>query len=70
MNWLIAGSEALAGVLLLAGAVATIWLLRPDGLQEKRIVRFPGAWIVVGLALTFWVGTSIALIAVGSGILH
>ncbi len=70
MNWLIGGSEVLVGVLLLAGAVTTIWLLRPDGLQEKRIVRFPGAWIVVGLPLTFWVGASIALILVGSGLLH
>ena len=71
MNWLVSGSEILAGVALMAVVVVVVMLLRPrEGLQEKLIVRFPGAWIVVGLLLTFSFGTSIALIAVGIGILR
>jgi len=71
MNWLISGSEIVAGVVLLVATSAVIMFLRPrDGLQERLIVRFPGAWIVVGLPLTMLIGTSIALIAVGVGILH
>ena len=71
MDWLVAGSEIVAGLLLLIGTAAVIWLLRPQGtLQEKLIVRFPGAWIVVGLSLTVLIGTSVALIAVGVGILQ
>ena len=71
MDWLVSGSEIFLGVALLATAVAAIVLLRPrEGLKEKLIVRFPGAWIVVGLPLTFLIGTSVALIAVGTGILR
>jgi hypothetical protein len=71
MNWLIGGSEILLGVGLLAAGVATIVVLRPrEGLQERLIVRFPGAWIAVGLPLTFLIGTSVALIAVGVGVLR
>ena len=71
MDWLVSGSEIFLGVVLLAAAVAAIVLLRPrEGLKEKLIVRFPGAWIVVGLPLTFLIGTSVALIAVGTGILR
>jgi hypothetical protein len=71
MNWLIGGSEIGAGVALLVGAVVVVTLLRPrEGLQERLIVRFPGAWIVVGLPLTFAIGTSIALIALGAGVLR
>ncbi len=66
MNWLIGGGEILAGVSLLVGTSAVIMFLRPrDGLQERLIVRFPGAWIVGGLPLTVLIGTSVALIAVG-----
>jgi hypothetical protein len=71
MNGLIGGSEVLAGVSLLVATVAVVLFLRPrEGLQERAIMRFPGAWIVVGLPLTFLVGTSIALIAVGTGVLR
>ena len=71
MNWLIGGSEILLGVALLAAAVAAIVVLRPrEGLQERFIVRFPGAWIAVGLPLTFLIGTSVALIAIGVGVLR
>ena len=66
MEGLIGGSEILLGFALFAGVVATIVLLKPrQGLQERLIVRFPGAWIVVGLLLTFSVATSVALITVG-----
>jgi hypothetical protein len=71
MNGLIGGSEVLAGVSLLVATVVVVLFLRPrEGLQERAIMRFPGAWIVVGLPLTFLVGTSIALIAVGTGVLR
>jgi hypothetical protein len=71
MDWLVSGSEIFVGVALFAAVVAAIVLLRPrEGLQEKLIVRFPGAWIVVGLPLTFLIGTSVALIAVGTGMLR
>jgi hypothetical protein len=71
MNGLIGATEIVAGVALLVVTSAVIMLLRPrDGLQERLIVRFPGAWIVVGLPLTFLIGTSIALIAVGTGLLR
>jgi hypothetical protein len=72
MDWLVGGSEVLLGVALLAATVTVIALLRPPAgqLQERFIVRFPGAWIVVGLPLTFVFGTGVALIAVGTGILH
>jgi hypothetical protein len=71
MQGLIQGSEIVAGVGLLALLVFLVRLLRPPAgaLQERAIVRFPGAWIIVGLALTFAFGTSIALIAVGLGVL-
>ena len=70
MNWLVRGSEVIAGVALLASTVVIIVLLRPPAgqLQERLIVRFPGAWIVVGLPLTCMIATGIALITIG--ILH
>jgi hypothetical protein len=40
-------------------------LLRPKNGVEHRLVRFPGAWIIVGLALTCWIGTGAALLAAG-----
>ena len=72
MNWLVQGSELVAGGALFASAVVMIVLLRPPAgqLQERLILRFPGAWIVVGLALTFMIGAGIALITVGTGILR
>ncbi len=72
MNWLVVGSELIAGGALFASAVVMIVLLRPPAgqLQERLILRFPGAWIVVGLTLTFMIGTGIALITVGTGILR
>jgi hypothetical protein len=71
MQWLIQGGEIVAGVGLFALLVFVVMLLRPPAgsLEERAIVRFPGAWIIVGLALTFAFGTSFALIAVGLGIL-
>ena len=57
--------------MLLAGAIVLITLLRPrGGLQERLIVRFPGAWIIVGLPLTFAIGLSVALISIGTGLLR
>jgi hypothetical protein len=72
MNWLVSGGEIVAGVALMVGLVFLIMLLRPPQgtLQERLIVRFPGAWIVIGLPLTFLFGVSVALIAVGTGILR
>jgi hypothetical protein len=71
MNTLVAGSEIVAGVALFIGLVVLISVLRPRGtLEAKRIVNFPGAWILVGLPLTFAFGVSIALIAVGTGVLR
>jgi hypothetical protein len=69
MNWntLVHGSEVVAGVALFVGLVVLIWSLSPPAgqLQERRIVSFPGAWIIVGLPLTFGFGISVALVAVG-----
>ena len=72
MSWLVSGGEIAAGIALLVGLVFLITLLRPPKgtLQERLIVRFPGAWIIVGLPLTFAFGISISLIAVGTGILR
>lgn len=70
MTWL-AGGEIVAGLALLVGLVVVIRLLRPPAgqLEERAIVRFLLAWIIVGLPLTFTFGLSVALIAVGSGLL-
>ena len=72
MDQLLHGSEVVAGLALLVGLVVVIGLLRPPAgtLQERLIVRFPGAWIMVGLPLTFVFGISVALIAVGTGVLR
>jgi hypothetical protein len=71
MDWLWAGGEVVAGLALMAATVAVILLLRPPPgqLQERLVVRFPGAWIVLGLPLTFTFGLSVAFVAVGLGIL-
>ena len=55
------------GAALLAATVVLIWFLRPGDGREKLIVRFPGAWIVVGLLLTGSIATAVALIATGVG---
>jgi hypothetical protein len=72
MDQLLHGSEIVAGLALFVGLVVVIRLLRPPqgALQERLIVRFPGAWIIVGLPMTFLFGVSIALIAVGTGVLR
>jgi hypothetical protein len=53
------------GAVFLVAAVLVVLLLRARGGRERLIVRWPGAWIVVGLLLTFWIGTAVALIATG-----
>lgn len=67
MSWLIGGSEITSGIALFVGLVALmIWLRPPRGtLQEHRIVRFPGAWIVVGLPVTFAFAFSVTLVVMG-----
>jgi len=72
MDQLLHGSEIAAGLALFVGLVVVIALLRPPRgtMQERAIVSFSGAWIVVGLPLTFAFGLSIALIALGAGILR
>jgi hypothetical protein len=57
--------RAMLGVALLAATVFVIMLLRPRDGPERLIVRFPGAWIVVGLFLACSLGVSVALIATG-----
>jgi hypothetical protein len=67
MSWFLSAGEITTGMVLFAALVIAISLLRPPAgeLQERLIVRFPGAWIIVGLPLTFAFGASVALIAVG-----
>jgi hypothetical protein len=67
MTWLIGGSEIVMGIALLVGLVMVIAFLRPPRatMQERLILRAPGAWIVVGLSLTIGFAASIALIVVG-----
>ena len=72
MNWLVGGSEIALGVALFVGLVFLIAVLRPPRgtLDARRVVSFPGAWILLGLPLTFAFGASMALIAIGTGILR
>jgi hypothetical protein len=72
MQWLLSGGEIVAGIALFVGLVILVTLLRPprDTLQERAIVRFPLAWIIVGLPLTFAFGLSVALIAIGGAGLY
>ena len=72
MGWLVGGGEIILGVVILVGLGFLVAVLRPPGgtLEPRRIVSFPGAWIIVGLPLTYAFGTAIALIAVGTGILR
>ena len=58
---------ALLGVVWLAVNIYLVLLLRPGNGQERLIVRFPGAWIIVGLPLTFSFGASVALIVTSLG---
>ena len=71
-SWLLAGGEVVTGAVLFVGLVLLVAVLRPPigTLQERRILRFPGAWMIVGLALTGAFCTSFALVAVGLRILH
>jgi hypothetical protein len=57
--------KMLIGAVLLAVGIALVLMLRPTGNQERLIVRFPGAWILVGLLLTFWIGAAVSLIVTG-----
>jgi hypothetical protein len=53
------------GAILLATGIFVVVLLRPKNGVEHRLVRFPGAWIIVGLLLTFWIGAGVAFVAAG-----
>ena len=56
-------THALIGAAMLAAGIMAIVLLRPRDGKERALVSFPGAWIVVGLMLTFWLGGSVAIMA-------
>jgi hypothetical protein len=56
-------THALIGAVMLAAGILVLVLLRPRDGKERLVVRFPGAWIVVGLMLTFWIGGSVAIMA-------
>jgi len=62
--------RALVGVAWFVATMAVVFLLRPRDGNEKLIVRFPGAWIVLGLLLTTSIGASVALMVTGFGILR
>ena len=55
--------NAILGAALLPTGVLAVFLLRPKSGKERPIVRFPGAWIVIGLLLTFWIATGMTLLA-------
>jgi hypothetical protein len=61
---------SLLGAALLASGALLVFLLRPQDGQERLVVRWPGAWIVVGLLLTFWIGSGVALMAAGMGLIQ
>jgi hypothetical protein len=67
MQWLLGGGEVIAGVGLFVGLVILYRLLRPPQgtIQERAIVCFPLAWILVGRPVTIAIATSVALIALG-----
>jgi formate hydrogenlyase subunit 3/multisubunit Na+/H+ antiporter MnhD subunit len=56
-------THALIGAVMLAVGILVLVLLRARDGKERLLVRFPGAWIVVGLMLTFWIGGSVAIMA-------
>jgi hypothetical protein len=62
--------RGLVGVAWFIATLAVILLLRPRDSNEKPILRFPGAWIVVGLLLTASIGASVDLMVTGFGILR
>jgi hypothetical protein len=72
MSWLISGGEIAFGIALFVGLIFVIAVLRPPTgtLQERLIVSFPGAWIIVGLPLTFAFGLAVSLIVIGTGALR
>jgi hypothetical protein len=49
-------THAVIGTGMLALGILVLVLLRARDGKERAIVRFPGAWTVVGLLLTFWLG--------------
>jgi hypothetical protein len=55
----------LLGIVWFMANVVIVMLLRPPTgqMQERLIVRFPGAWIIVGLPLTLSFGASVLLTA-------
>jgi hypothetical protein len=55
----------LTGAILLATGILAVFSLRATSGVENRLVRFPGAWIIVGLSLTCWVAAGVALLAAG-----
>lgn len=72
MNWLLAAGEVTAGVALFVGLAVLVAFLRPPhgSLQERAIVRFPGAWILVGIPITLGFACSAMLVLIGVGILR
>jgi hypothetical protein len=55
----------LLGAGLLAATIVLILFLRPSTGQERLVVRFPGAWIILGLLLTGSIATGVALVVAG-----
>jgi hypothetical protein len=59
-------TTTLIGICWMAANILVVMLLRPrDGYNERLIVSFPGAWIIVGLPLTLSFGASALIIARG-----
>ena len=56
-------SLALVGIVWFALNVAVVMFLRPPAgrQQERLIVSFPGAWIIVGLPLALSFGASVLI---------
>jgi hypothetical protein len=71
-SWLLAGGEITLGLAMFVGLSLLVAFLRPanGALQERAVVSFPAAWIVVGLALTMGFSVSVAFVLVGFGILR
>lgn len=55
----------LFGIGLLLANVIALTFLRPRNGQERWLVRFPGAWIIVGLLLTISFACAAGLILTG-----
>lgn len=56
-------TNLLLGTVLLAAGILALVFLRPRGTQERLIVRFPAAWIIVGLLVTLCIAGGAALLA-------